>query len=696
MMTLRDELHTMVCSPCALLGFVLVLVFSGSATAEEKRKLDFSDLAAVREVSEARVSPAGEWVAYVVRTSDVEADRIAGDIWMTSWDGARTLQLTFTEASESHPRFSPDGKYLAFLASRGPKEASGKEKDQVWLLERAGGEARKLTDFPGGVSDYAWSPDGTRLAVIASDPDPDEPSTEDAAKEKTPPPIVIDRYQFKQDRVGYLRRLRDHLYLFRLETEEAELLTPGDFDESLPSWSPDGSLIAFFSKREGDPDRNDNRDLYLMEPKAGAMARKLTTFSGDDGMGEPAVFSPDGESIAYLQGSSPDYSFYDQARLAVIPTAGGEPRLLLPDLDRAVSHPEWSADGRSITFLLEDDRNQVVARVAAGGGPVERLAPSRGVVREIDMSAGRVAVVVTTPQSPAEVMALEDGSLRPLSTQNEKLLSQVELGELEGIEFPSRDGTMVHGIMVKPPDYQPGRRYPTVVYIHGGPVAQDGYEFDFIWQILAANGYVVVAPDYRGSSGRGLAFTKAIEADWGNLEVQDVLAAIDHVVAEGVADPDRLGIGGWSYGAMTTNYTIAKDRRFKAAVSGAGISNMLAGYGTDQYVRQYENELALPWENIEPYLHVSFPFFHAANIKTPTLFLCGEKDFNVPLLNSEQMYQALRSLGVETELVIYPGQFHGLTKPSYQRDRLERYVAWFDRFLKNGRSADLTAESGAR
>ncbi len=228
------------------------------AAQAERRPLEFPDLAAMRSVSDPQVSPEGDWVAYVVRTADLDQDRIVGDIWMVSWDGTRTLQLTYTDESESTPRFSPDGRYLAFLASRGEGD---KVKSQVWILERAGGEARQLTKFPGGVSDYAWSPDGKRLAVIASDPDPDEIAEGEAEttasgkkKARTPKPIVIDRYQFKADRVGYLRHVRDHLYLFDVSTEKSDLLTPGDFDEALPSWSPDGSLIAFSSKREGDPD----------------------------------------------------------------------------------------------------------------------------------------------------------------------------------------------------------------------------------------------------------------------------------------------------------------------------------------------------------------------------------------------------------------------------------------------------------
>jgi dipeptidyl aminopeptidase/acylaminoacyl peptidase len=661
-----------------------------AGAAEEKRRLDFGDLASIRSVSDAEVSPEGDFVAYVVRTADLEEDRITGDVWMASWDGARTQKLTHTSENESKPRFSPDGRYLAFLAARSKDDAE-KRKAQVWILERAGGEARKLTDYPGGVSDYAWSPDGKRLAIIASDPDPDEDPEKDASKKKTPKPIVIDRYQFKRDGAGYLRRLRSHLYLFEVATQSSELLTPGDYDEALPSFSPDGTLISFSSKREGDPDRNENWDVYLIEAKKGASPRRLTSFAGadnDPGWGSPAAFSPDGTEVAYLRGAEPKYSFYETPTLAVAPVGGGESRTLLPDLDRAVRAPHWSSDGKWIHFLLEDDRDQLIARVPSapsGGAAVERLGETRAVARDFSLGgSGRIAAVVSKPLQPEEVVAVEGSRYRALSAQNSELLAKIELGAVEGMEFESRDGTVVHGMLVKPPGFRAGTRYPAIAYIHGGPVGQDGFEFDFIWQILAARGYVVIAPNYRGSSGRGKEFTRAIHADWGNLEVQDVIAAADHVVAQGIADPDRLGIGGWSYGGITTNYTIATDGRFKAAVSGASVSNLLAAYGTDQYIRQYENEVGLPWKDVSPYLKLSYPFLHADRIKTPTLFLCGEKDFNVPLINSEQMYQALKSLGVETQLVIYPGQYHGLDKPSYQRDRLERYMDWFDRYLKGG------------
>jgi dipeptidyl aminopeptidase/acylaminoacyl peptidase len=337
-----------------------------------------------------------------------------------------------------------------------------------------------------------------------------------------------------------------------------------------------------------------------------------------------------------------------------------------------------------------------LARVPAEGGRVERLTERGRVVKQIAIGGdGRVAVVAGGGGEPDEVFAFEKQALRPLSAQNQALLAELKLGAVEELDAKSADGTPVGSMLTKPPDFAAGKRYPTLLYIHGGPNAQDQHEFDFWAQLFAASGYAVVQPNYRGSTGKGYAFASAIWGDWGHLEVQDALAALDAAIAKGVADPQRLGVVGWSYGGMMTNYTIASDTRFKAAASGAGISNMITGYGTDQYTVQYENELGLPWKSLESYNKVSYPFFHADRIQTPTLFMCGEKDMNVPLVNSEQMYQALRSLGRETQLVIYPGQYHGISKPSYQKDRGARYIAWFGKYLGSAAAA-APATSPAR
>src|SRR5712691_9614725 len=315
------------------------------------------------------------------------------------------------------------------------------------------------------------------------------------------------------------------------------------------------------------------------------------------------------------------------------------------------------------------------ARAGSGGGAIERLVSGSRVVSAFAAGAnGRLAVLASTPLEPAEVFALDGTTLRPLSRQNDAWLSRVRLGPVEPISFKSRDGTAINGFVVKPPDFVAGKRYPTILRIHGGPVSQYQNEFDFQLQTLAGHGYLVVVANPRGSSGRGEQFSTAIFADWGNKDAQDVLAAVDYAAAQGLADPARLGVGGWSYGGILTNYVIAQDRRFKAAVSGASISNILAGYGTDQYVREYEAELGVPWKAADTWVRLSSPFLHADRINTPTLFLCGDKDFNVPLLNSEQMYQALRSLGRETQLVVYPGEYHTIRRPSFVRDRLQRYA----------------------
>ncbi len=543
----------------------------------------------------------------------------------------------------------------------------------------------KLTDVKGVVSDYAWSPDSARLVLVVEDPDPaDPPEDKEPVKPespKTPKPIVIDRYYFKADVDGYLRGQRSHLYLFDIASKKAEPLTPGTFDEESPAWSPDGRRIAFIRRHgEGDVDKTPNRDLFVIEARSGAQATRLTTTTAEE-TGRVA-WSPDGSSIAYLLGEEPKYSAYDQHRLAVIPAAGGTPRTLTDTLDRPVTGPVWSADGKSLAFVVIDDRSQRVARMPAAGGPIEDVVSGPRVVTSLSSANdGSLAALVSAPTELPEVYAIEAGKLRKLTHQNDAWTTGVWFGTTEAFSSSSRDGTEVHGLIVKPASYVAGRKYPTLLRIHGGPSGQDEQAFSFERELFAANGYVVVAVNYRGSNGRGSAYQKAIFADWGNKEVVDLLGAMDHVVKTGLADPDRLGIGGWSYGGILTNYAIATDQRFKVAISGAGSSNQISMYGTDMYIQQYEQELGPPWKTQDLWLKLSYPFFHADRIHTPTLFVAGEKDFNVPLLGSEQMYQALRSLGVESKLVIYPGQFHGITTPSYKKDRLERYLEWYGKYL---------------
>jgi dipeptidyl aminopeptidase/acylaminoacyl peptidase len=665
-----------------LLIVVLLTLFVVPTGTQGKRPLNADDIFNVRDVRDPQRSPDGAWVAYTVTRAVKETDKNDTDVWMVRWDGSEQVQVTFTPDGESRPRWSPDNKYLSFVSSR-----QGAKHAQVWLLPRGGGEASKITDVKGGVSDYAWSPDSKRLVLVVNDPDPSVAAAQEAAEKategpvKTPKPIVVDRYYFKADGDGFLRGERSHLYLFDIESKKAEPLTPGAFNESSPAWSPDGKQIAFIRRHgEGDVDKVPNRDLFVIEARPSAQPRRLTqTTAEEDGR---LSWSPDGKSIAYQLGEEIKYFAYDQARLAIIPAGGGEPRTLTDAIDRPVTSASWSADGTSLNFVVVDDRAQYVARLPVAGGRVEKLAEGRRVVNNPSPGRdGAFAVLASTATELPEIHALENGKLRRLTNHN-SWLQDVLLGTTEDFTSRSGDGTEVHGLIVKPPSFTADRQYPMLLRIHGGPNSQDEHSFNFEREFFAAHGYVVVAVNYRGSNGRGSAYQKAIFADWGNKEVVDLLGATEHVVRIGLADPGRLGLGGWSYGGILTNYIIATDTRFKAGISGAGSSNQISMYGTDQYINQYENELGPPWKNPEVWMKVSYPFFKADRIKTPTLFLCGEKDFNVPLLGSEQMYQALRSLGVDTQLVIYPNQYHGITTPSYRKDRLDRYLAWYDKYLK--------------
>ena len=662
-----------------VLSTIFVLASEGRAQTLQsvaKRSVRVGDLYRLRDVRDPQLSPDGAWVAYSVSAIDSAKDKSDSDVWMTSWDGSQTIRLTSSPESESAPRWSPDGRYLAFLSGR--QEGKGA---QLWLLDRRGGEAQRVSQVRGGISDYAWSPDSRRIVLVV-DEETDTIAAKDTGEKKTPKPIVIDRYTFKRDIVGYLGSKRSRLMLFDIAAKKAESLTRGMTDDEDPAWSPDGNRIAFVSRQVPEPREDGNTDIFVIDARPGATARRLTDFPGPDG-GRP-TWSPDGKWIAFLRGDEPQYYAYQQTKIAIVPSAGGTARVLTASLDRPIFSPRFSADGASILALVADDREQYLARVRVRDGAVERVVTGKRVVSGYSTAGARTAILTSTPDRPFEIFASDAGSLRKLTSQNDSLVSALQLGTTEGLESRSKDGTEVHSVLVRPADARPGVRLPMILYIHGGPNSQDAYQFSFDRELFAANGYAVLAVNYRGSNGRGSAFQKAIYADWGNKEVVDLLGAVDQAIAAGIADPDRLAIGGWSYGGILTDYTIATTTRFKAAVSGAGSALQLSMYGVDQYTVQYDKELGYPWtaEGQERWMKVSYPFFKADRIKTPTLFVVGERDFNVPAVGSEQMYQALRTLGVPTQLVIYPNQFHGITIPSYRVDRLQRYLAWWDKYVK--------------
>ena len=666
--------------PTALL---LLNVLSG----QTKRPLSLDDQHKFLQVGDPQCSPDGKWIAYTLTTTDTTADKRDSDIWMVSWDGKENIRLTSSPESENAPKWSPDGKYLSFTSSR-----AGKAKgNQVWILDRRGGEAQQLTDVKGRINGYDWSPDSKRLVLTMTEVEEDPKAKDTKEGEQKPKAIVIDRYHFKQDGQGYLTGpYRARIYFFEVATKKLEALGKEAFDESGAVFSPDGKWIAFTSRRGADPDRGNNSDIYVAEAKPGAEVRKLTANPGPDQ--GPIAWSPDSKSIAYLQGSpDPKVSVaYNMYKLAVVSVDGGVPTVVTESLDRGVTNPKFSEDGRSLNFLVSDDRSVYPARAGVKGGQVERLLAGPRVVSAISRGGACSAALVFTDSTFGEVHAIEGGVVRKLTSHNDAMLDTLELGVTEEVGFKATDGNEAHGLLTKPPKFQPGVKYPMILFIHGGPNAQDDHRFSFDRQFYAANGYLVLQVNYRGSAGRGQAYSSAISADWGNKEVLDLMAGVDHMVSIGMADPDRLAVGGWSYGGILTDYMIASTTRFKAAISGAGTAFTVSYYGTDQYILQYDNEIGPPWKNFDRYVKLAYPLLHADRIKTPTMFQGGDKDFNVPIAGGEQMYQALRSLGVDTKLIIYPGETHGIARPSFQRDRLQRNIDWYNKYLMPAKPATVS------
>jgi dipeptidyl aminopeptidase/acylaminoacyl peptidase len=653
-----------------------------AAAPDAPRPFSVDDLARLVDLTEPAFSPDGRTVAYTASSANLAEDQTQSDLWRVDYASGKRTRLTNTSKSdESRPQWSPDGKSIAFLSDRGGDDAT----TQVWLMPAGGGEAKRLTKFGEGIDDFVWSPDGKRLAFIARDPQ--QPFG--AKKPKNPPPIVTDRYQFREDGAGYLDDRRKHLYVFDIATGKAEVLTPGAHDEQLPSWSPDGKLLAYVTRRGVDPDRHLNYDIWVVEPNAGAQERQLTTFKGSDL--DPywetrPTWSPDSTRIAYLRSGDDKWIYYKPWQLAIVDVATGDERIPA-DIDRCFTKPRWSPDGKSVYALIEQPLVTNLSRIDVDDGKVTPLTTGPRFDYDLDVARdGRIVVLGGDDLHPYAISAVEPTGLRTLADHN-AFLAQRTLAPAEALYWRNGD-VELDGLLVKPIGYIEGRRYPTIVRLHGGPVYQFSHEFMPDWQAYAANGFAVLAINPRGSSGRGFDFAMAIYADWGNVDTRDVLSGVDHLVALGIADPDRLGVGGWSYGAILANAVIASDTRFKAAISGAGASNMYGMYGHDQYIREYELELGTPWANRDLYDRASFPFLHSDRITTPTMFQCAGEDLNVPCLGAEQMYQALRSRNVPTRLVVYPGESHGLTVPSYLKDRMMRNLGWYARFLVGGEGGE--------
>jgi dipeptidyl aminopeptidase/acylaminoacyl peptidase len=634
------------------------------------RRLELDDLGRIEQVSRPQLSPDGRRVAFTAKDM----------VHIVDLEGGLPRAVTTAGSAASDARWSRDGHWLYFLSDRVDK------KQQLWRLPTdTFGEASQLSSLDRGIDELNLSPDETRLLLVLEGTlEPQAKSAGAApdgkAEPKKPAPWVITRLHFKQDAGdGYLTNENlQHLYIYDLRTKALRQLTSGDYSEGEAAWSPDGRSIVFASNREAEPDASYKTDLWVVAADA-APGGELVRLTRDDAVKGSAQWSPDGRSIAYL--SAVD-GVYGLPQVAVIPAAGGTARFLTQALDRWVNDFRYTPDGKWIYFTYEELGGSHLARVRVTDGRLERILGGERQIGAFDVAAnGDIAARIENLNDAPELYAVARGSATRLTSFNDEFMRSIRLGSKQKIEFSSPDGTPVEAFVIKPPGFDPALKYPTVLHIHGGPVGQFACGYEFTAQYLAANGYVVVEPNPRGSTGRGQDYVRAIYQTWGITDYDDVIAAVDRVIELGYADPERLAVFGYSYGGYMTNTVITRTNRFKAAASGAGHSLIVANYGHDIYQKWYNWELGVPWENRDKYARLS-PLMHVAKVQTPTIFLGGRNDWNVPVLNAELFYQSLRQRGIETQLVVYPDTHHGGWSDDFNKDFLLRVRQWFDRHLE--------------
>jgi dipeptidyl aminopeptidase/acylaminoacyl peptidase len=639
------------------------------------------DLFRIRYVGDAQISPDGRWVAFVLTTLSEDKDEYLSNIWLVSAAGGEPRRFTTGPRRDTLPRWSPDGSRLAFVSER---EAG--RKGQLHVMPAGGGEPVRLTDLRHGVGAPEWSPDGTRLVFAARVGGPPEPVTEED-KRKSKPVRVITTMKYRFNGEGFTYDRRSQIFVVAADGGEPCRLTDGEYDHVDPVWSPDGRWIAFAAARHDARDHDDGGDIWLVAAEGGP-ARRLTATAGP--AAHPA-FSPAGDTVAYV-GRSALNAAGRNIRLFTVPVAGGPPRTLTADFDRSCSplgvRPLWSRDGGALTFAAEDQGSLGVYRVGAGGGPVTRIVSGERVVTGFSLSRddAAIAFVASEPDVPAEVFVAgsDGGAERRLTDVNREWKREVALGRPERFRF-ERAGMTVDGWIMKPAGFEPGRRYPLLLNVHGGPHAQYGYPFFDEFQVQIGAGYGVLYTNPRGSQGYGEAFTRAVVGDWGG--VADVQGGLDEALRRyDWIDPARLGLLGGSYGGFVTSWIVGHSTRFRAACSERAVNSHVTMFGSSDIGHIFnvvELGGVLPWEDMARYLERS-PLTYARDITTPLLIIHSEDDLRCPIGEAEQLFMALKTLRRETVFVRFPDENHELSRSGKPRHRLERFriiLDWFEKYL---------------
>ena len=625
--------------------------------------LTAEDVVSMRYVTSTALSPDGKRVAYVLRTPREAMDSPGGSrsvIWVVDRKGGDPVRFTAPDASSYSPQWSPNGRWLGFLSTR-----SGDEGAQVYRISPRGGEPERVTDVDGGIRRYQWSPDGKAIAYLAKrKPTDEEQADEDAGRD-----------WHASDVHGTARRL----WVLDLKSKKAKALGKRKFHVEQFRWAPDSKRIVVQANEREDVDAVMMYSrLYVVDRDGGW--KKLTETEGKLGGFD---WSPDGKTIAFL--GAADLSDPTSGVLHVVPSAGGTAKALTSTFEGTGQWVRWTKDG-TLVMLANEGTKTTVSAVDSTSGKIKPLVKSGPVCRGADVGAkGKLfSCAGSTATHPGELFVgtLRSGKLVRRTRSNPGLPNKT-LGVQEVVRWKAADGVELEGVLIKPVGYEKGKKYPLAVLVHGGPegVSQDGWvtRAGYPAQLFANRGFVVLMPNYRGSNGRGVAFGKSDQKDLGGKEFEDTLAGIDHLAAEGLIDPKRVGMGGWSYGGYFSGLAATKhSKRFKAAMVGAAITNWISFTGTTEI--EHENSLVhwdlWPYENYDLAWERS-PMAHVKNSKTATLIVHGSDDTRVPPGQASELYRALRHFGVKTEIVFYPREGHGLGERAHQLDFAQRFVDWF-------------------
>lgn len=645
------------------LTLVLTSAFVLGVFGQQKRPMTFEDILAIKTVTDPQVSPDGKNVAYVVAGANLKENLVESNIWLVSTAGRDPVRLTTSKKADNQPRWSPDGKKVAFLSTR-------EEKAQIFLISPFGGEAERLTESKSAVQAFQWSPDGRHIAFIAQQ---DQTAEEEKKQKEKDDAQVVDK-DFKFTRI----------WVIDLETKKASELVKGDSVAADPQWSPDGRSIAYATVPTPKADDGSVSDIWVVDVASGKQ-RKLVE---NDGTDTAPRWSPDGRRIAFLTAERPKGEL-GQLRLATVDASTGQVQPVASGFLYQPTPASWSADGKTLYFNAQVRTTGQMFSVPAAGGEPTQLSLSSGFMSQASFSKDHSVAAFTMGniQRPNDVFVSIDPTIGgPIKlTNHNPQVRELTLGTSELIRWKSKDGMEIEGILVYPAGYQQGRRYPTMAMIHGGPSGVWSQSFPASWgfnaHVWAGKGWVTFYPNIRGSSGYGEKFQLSNVRDWGGGDYQDIQSGLDHLVAKGITDPDRLGQAGWSYGGYMTAWTLTQTNRFKAVMVGAGLTNMFSMYSTNDLQRVLEGYFGgEPWNDLESYRRASAMTF-IKQARTPTLILHGAEDKRVPVGQAQELYMGLRKNNVPVELVFFPREPHGLREPRHQLDKMKREYAWFSKYV---------------